>query len=54
VVPVLWCLVGSQAAFLVGVPQDLGLIVAAVVGIALMAQSRERPLGWPLRRERDG
>ena len=41
VVPVLWCLVGSQAAFLLGVPQDLGLIVAAVVGIALMAQSRE-------------
>lgn len=43
VVPVLWCLVGSQAAFLLGVPQDLGLIVAAVAGIALMARSHERP-----------
>ncbi|MGZ9004040.1 MAG: DUF6064 family protein [Burkholderiales bacterium] len=41
VVPVLWCLVGSQAAFLLGVPQDLGLIVAAVIGIALMAGARK-------------
>ena len=39
VVPLLWCLVGSQASFLLGVPQDLGLIAAAVVGIALMALS---------------
>ena len=41
VVPVLWCLVGFQAALLLGVTQDLGLIVAAVVGLALMARSRE-------------
>lgn len=41
VVPVLWCLVGSQAAFLLGVLQDLGLIVAAVAGITLMVRSRE-------------
>lgn len=34
-VPVLWCLVGSQAAFLLGVPQDLALIVAGLVGIGL-------------------
>ena len=43
VVPVLWCLVGAQAAFLLGVPQDLGLIVAAVVGFALMVQPRGSP-----------
>jgi hypothetical protein len=41
VVPVLWGLVGAQAAFLLGVTQDLGLIVAAVAGIVLMARSRE-------------
>ncbi len=35
VVPVLWCLVGAQAAFLLGVPQDLALLVAAAVGLVL-------------------
>jgi len=35
-VPVLWCLIGSQAAFLLDVRQDLALLVAAVVGIGLM------------------
>lgn len=39
-VPVLWCLVGSQAAFLLSVPQDLALLVAAVVGVALAVRSR--------------
>ncbi len=39
-VPVLWSLVGVQAAFPLGVPQDLGLAVAAVVGIVLMVRSR--------------
>jgi hypothetical protein len=38
VVPVLWCLVGAQAAFLLGVWQDLGLLVAAVVGAFLIAR----------------
>jgi drug/metabolite transporter (DMT)-like permease len=40
VAPVLWCLVGAQAAFLLGVPQDLGLLVAAAVGAVLIARSR--------------
>lgn len=39
-VPVLWCFVGAQAAFLLGVAQDLGLIVAGITGIALVAWSR--------------
>jgi hypothetical protein len=39
VVPVLWCLVGVQAAFVLGVPQDLGLGAAGVVGIVLLARS---------------
>jgi hypothetical protein len=43
VVPVLWCLVGSQAAFILGVPQDLGLVVTAAVGIVLFARSKAHP-----------
>lgn len=39
VVPVLWCLVGAQAAFLLGVQQDLGLLVAAAVGAFLIARA---------------
>lgn len=34
VVPLLWSAVGAQAAFLLGVPQDLGLGVAGLVGLA--------------------
>jgi len=47
VVPVLWCLVGVQAAFLLGVPQDLGLGVAGIVGIVLLARSRVLVAGAP-------
>jgi len=39
VVPVLWSLVGLQAAFLLGVWQDLGLLVAATIGAVLIARS---------------
>lgn len=39
VVPVLWCLVGAQAAFLLGVRQDLGLLAAAAVGAFLLVRS---------------
>lgn len=38
VAPVLWCLVGAQAAFRLGVPQDLGLLVAAVAGVMLLVR----------------
>jgi hypothetical protein len=40
VVPVLWCLVGAQAAFLLDVTADLVLVVAAVVGVGLMVRSK--------------
>jgi Family of unknown function (DUF6064) len=40
VVPVLWSLVGVQAAWLLSVPQDLGLAVVAVIGIVLIATAR--------------
>jgi hypothetical protein len=42
IVPVLWCFVGAQAAFLLGVPADLGLVAAGTVGIGLMATTRQR------------
>jgi hypothetical protein len=40
IVPVLWCLVGAQAAFLLGVHQDIGLLAAAGVGIFLLVRSK--------------
>lgn len=38
VVPLLWSAIGVQAAFLLGVPQDLGLGVAGLAGLALAAR----------------
>jgi uncharacterized membrane protein (UPF0136 family) len=32
-------MIGAQAAFLLNVPQDMGLIIAAVVGLMLLARS---------------
>ena len=43
IAPLLWCLVGAQAAFLLGVQPDLGLIAAAVVGMGLLANAGQRP-----------
>jgi len=43
VAPVLWCFVGAQAAFLLAVPQDLGLLVAAVAGVFLLVRSSGAP-----------
>lgn len=40
VAPFLWSLVGSQAAFLLGVTQDFGLLVATVVATVLIVRSR--------------
>ena len=40
-VPILWSLVGSQAAFLLDVKPDLGLLVAGVVAVGLFL--------WPAR-----
>lgn len=39
-------LIGGQAAFLLGVPQDLGLVAAGVIGVWMMARrktSQSRP-----------
>ena len=47
VVPVLWSLVGVQAAFLLSVPQDLGLAVVAVVGLVLIARARSPDASSP-------
>lgn len=40
VVPILWSLVGVQAAFLLAVPQDLGLAVVVVVGLVLLWRTK--------------
>jgi uncharacterized membrane protein len=42
VVPVLWCCVGSQAAFVFDVQADLALLGAGVVGLALMLRFKKR------------
>jgi hypothetical protein len=39
IVPVLWSAIGGQAAFLLDVPQDLGLAAAGVVGIVMLARN---------------
>lgn len=39
--PVLWSAVGSQAAFLLGVYQDLGLLVAGVIGLIFMIRYKK-------------
>ena len=39
VVPILWSLVGVQAALLLAVPQDLALAVVAVVGLVLLSRN---------------
>lgn len=37
--PLLWCVIGAQAAFLLSVRQDLSLIIAGVVGAGLFIKS---------------
>ena len=39
IVPLLWCLVGTLAAFFLGVQPDLGLIAAGAVSVALLASA---------------
>jgi hypothetical protein len=43
VVPVLWCFIGGQAAFLLGVPQDYALFAAGGLGLAMLARRRPAP-----------
>lgn len=42
VAPVLWCFIGAQAAVLLGVPQDLGLVAAAGAGLVLLVRAKPR------------
>lgn len=44
VVPVLWCLIGAQAAYWLGVPQDLGLLAAAALGVWLILRAQPRAM----------
>lgn len=40
VVPLIWSLIGAQAAFLLAVPQDLSLLVAAIAALWLLVPRR--------------
>ena len=42
--PVLWCFVGSQAAFVFDVTADLGLIIAGILGVLLTVQAKDSPV----------
>ena len=42
VVPVLWSLIGGSAAWLLDLPEDLSLLAAAVLGIALIVAKNRR------------
>jgi hypothetical protein len=42
VIPVLWCLIGGTAAWLLNVPEDLALLLAGVAGIALVLWKNRR------------
>lgn len=44
IIPVLWCFVGGQAAFLLKVPQDLGLFAAGMIGIVLLMRRHRAAL----------
>jgi hypothetical protein len=45
-VPLLWSAVGTTAAFALGVPQDLALLVAGLAAQVLLRRPRRRPGGW--------
>lgn len=48
VVPILWSLVGAQAAFRLAVQADLALIAAALLGITLLVRARRDAASAPL------
>ncbi|MEX0646942.1 MAG: DUF6064 family protein [Balneolaceae bacterium] len=37
--PIVWSAIGAQAAFFLGVSQDLSLIVAGLVAVALLVRN---------------
>lgn len=43
VVPIAWALIGGQAAFLLGVPEDLGLLLAGLAGLWLAFDRPREP-----------
>ena len=40
VIPIIWSAIGGSAAFILGVPQDLGLAVAGISGVVLLFAGR--------------
>ena len=48
-IPIAWCAIGGQAAFLLAVPQDLGLLVAGLFGLGLLVAARTPVAGSRIR-----
>jgi hypothetical protein len=40
IIPLIWSAIGGSAAFMLGVPQDLGLVVAGITGLVLLFVKR--------------
>jgi hypothetical protein len=41
VLPLLWALIGSSAAFQLGIREDIGLLISGVLGLVLLATKKE-------------
>lgn len=51
VAPLAWAVIGSSAAFALGVTQDLGLVVAAAAGVCLLRRRSPPPAPAPTARQ---
>lgn len=49
VIPIIWSAIGGSAAFLLGVPQDYGLIVSGAVAVLILITDFRRPPVRPYR-----
>lgn len=43
IIPFIWSLIGSTAAFSLGIPEDYGLLVAGLVGTVMLWRRQHRP-----------
>jgi hypothetical protein len=43
-IPVAWAFIGTSASFILGIPEDLGLAVAATLAVAVQLGSSKRQM----------